>query len=95
MSQKKAKKWEFATIRKTQDGKVYIAFDKSVRLSIDGQGDIDLGEYNTIMAKDEDERSADEAYYVEQGFITQEQAEERSRIREEKRIAYTLVGPFS
>lgn len=87
----KAKSWEIATVRKNQNGKVYLAFGKDVVIKV-GDREVDMGEFNTLFLDDALENAN---FLLEKQLITQEQYEEKITRIEDKGIKNIVRAKLS
>lgn len=78
----KAKSWEIATVRKNNNGKVYLSFAKDVTIKV-GDREVDLGEFNTLFL---DDALANVEYLLSNEHIDQDEANKRVKTIEDKGI---------
>jgi hypothetical protein len=93
MEKSKAKSWEVGTVRK-KNGNTYIVFNKDVKLSVTGQGELDLGEHNTAFINGKDKMNEDLAFKLEKGWMSEEQVEQAQNAIEEKNIVGNIRLKF-
>ena len=84
----RAKTWEIATLRKSKEGKVFLAFDKNVKILV-GDREVDLGKYKTLFA---DEAVASLNFLLEKEYIDQDEYDKRVSTIEEKGIKSIVKG---
>ncbi len=84
---------DILSLRKKKTG-TYVVFNEGVEITFKGEK-LDLGEYRTAKVKTRDEVKESNAFYVEKGYITQEQADQRNEMLDTKEIAAIVALPLA